>query len=239
MRHVAGAAHGLLAVVLSGIAALGMNQAWAAEGVSPMEGDMTAIIIGASYAADWPAERLAGMTIVNRGIGGQETQDMAERFGRDALEPRPDRVIIWGFVNNVFRAAPQTRDEAVERMQADYRAMLDAASAEGIDVVLVTEVPTGRVAGFKNRIASWVGALRGRQSYQEQINAHVASGNAWIREQGAERGVPVMDFEQLVMGSRGLRRAEFTTDDGSHLTPEAYAAMTRHADEFLRRHVAN
>jgi hypothetical protein len=39
------------------------------------------VIIGASYAADWQKPNLPGYSVVNRGVGGEETSQVRARTG--------------------------------------------------------------------------------------------------------------------------------------------------------------
>jgi hypothetical protein len=215
-----------IGALLTAVSLAAVSSAWAEEGM-----DKSAIVIGASYAAGWTPERIGAYRVINRGIGGEETEGMRARFEQDVLSSGADRVMIWGFINNVFRAAPDARAQALAQMREDYTAMLDMAAAHGVDAVLVTEIPAGRAGGWMDAVVGVVAGWMGKVSYQEQINIHVAEGNDWIRTQAQQRGLHVLDFEQLVMGRGGLRQGEYTTDDGSHVTDAAYAAMTAYAQE--------
>ncbi|WP_197493373.1 GDSL-type esterase/lipase family protein [Woeseia oceani] len=193
-----------------------------------------AVILGASYAAHWPIEQLAGHPVVNRGIGGNESFDMHERFDEDVVALEPAKVLIWGFINDIFRAEPGKMEETKQRIQSGYKAMVAAAEKEGIEVILATEVSIRGEAGFANWAASVIGDILGKTSYQSMINGHVKEVNIWLKDFARSKGITVLDFESLLADSDGTRKSEFAVDDGSHLTAAAYATMSKYTQDALQ-----
>lgn len=193
----------------------------------------TLVIIGASYAASWQIEELSGMSIVNVGIGGNQSFEMSERFDNDVVTANPERVLIWGFINDLFRSDPSQLDATEDRIKRSFKTMVETAKVQDIEVVLGTEVLMREPPGFWNWVAGIVGGIMGKTSYQESINRQVSKLNSWLRDYAQSQGIIVLDFETLLSDSDGQRKVEFATDDGSHLTPSAYAAMTEYAKQIL------
>lgn len=191
------------------------------------------VIIGASYAASWPIKELSGMIVVNAGIGGNQSFEMLDRFGSDVVAARPKRVLIWGFINDLFRSDPTQMDATEDRIKKSFVAMTKTASDQGIEVIVGTEVLMREPPGFLNWVASIVGGLMGKTSYQQNINRQVSELNDWLRAYAKSQEILVLDFESLLSDSDGQRKSEFATADGSHLTPDAYAAMTKYARQVL------
>lgn len=54
----------------------------------------TLVIIRASYAQGWEVEEFAGFQVVNVGIGGEESNELLERFSRDVIDRNPAIVVI-------------------------------------------------------------------------------------------------------------------------------------------------
>lgn len=80
--------------------------------------------LGAAY----PSLRL---TIVNKGISGNTTRNLLERWEEDVVAEQPDWLAIKIGVNDVWRAIEGRYAEAVslEEYERNYRRMIDRASA--------------------------------------------------------------------------------------------------------------
>lgn len=193
------------------------------------------VVIGASYAAGWKVDELTGLTVLNKGVGGQESHEMLARFERDVVAQMPRFVIIWGFINDIFRAQRDRLPERLERTKQDLRAMVDLAQTNGIQPILATEVTTAEPGGIVNTLRGWLGRLRGKQSYAQFISKEVMTVNEWLRRYAAEKGVPLLDIERLFAGPDGLRLRDYTAEDGSHITRAGYQALTEHARMNLPR----
>jgi lysophospholipase L1-like esterase len=194
------------------------------------------VIIGASYALDWGVPELPGFrTVVNKGVGGQESTPVRERFERDALAEQPDAVLIWGHINDIFRAPRDQMAQAKERAQENYRWMHERARAAGVEVILATEVTMTVGDSWRDEIMAFIGKLRGRENYRVMINGHVKDVNEWLRKYAAEHRLRLIDLEQAVDSGNGSRRAEFTQEDGSHISPAGYEAISRHAAAALAK----
>lgn len=186
----------------------------------------TVVIIGASYAKGWGITELNGLKVINRGVGGEQTHEILARFDKDALALSPRGVIIWGFINDIFRSTPEELDKKLVRSRENMISMIDKAQSKGIVPILATEVTLPVPDGWLDQIVNWIGTLRGKKSYQDYINGHVREMNHWVRRVAAERKLTVLDFEKVLADEDGGRKIEYTTQDGTHLSPKAYAALT-------------
>ena len=219
-------------IVSTFVGALFLFSVSAEEGVMDSGSDSQGVVvIGASYAAGWSIDSLAGMPVANRGVGGQESHELLARFEEDVLGLEPRYVIIWGFINDIFRSDPQRIEARLERSREDFRTMVSMARTAGVRPVLATEITMARPPGLVNTLRSWVGRLRGKESYGARVNGHVSDMNRWIREYAGGEGIPVLDLETTLAGTDGWRRPEFATDDGSHVSAAGYEALTRYVRE--------
>jgi hypothetical protein len=66
----------------------------------------TVVIIGASYVRAWPIQEADGKKVLNKGVDGQQTFEMLQRFEQDVISVNPSAVIIWGFIK-VISVEPQ------------------------------------------------------------------------------------------------------------------------------------
>lgn len=198
-----------------------------------VENNRPIVIIGASYAESWPIDSLVGHPIVNMGVGGNQSHEMLARFEQDVLMQDPEFVMIWGFINDIFRSDANALDATKEQIRSNYQEMVEAAEARGIEVILITEVSMREQAGFMNWVKGMVGSMLGKTSYQDTINGHVHDVNMWLREYSKSKEIVILDFESLLSDSEGRRKKEFAQEDGSHLTSAAYDAISAHTQDLL------
>ncbi len=83
---------------------------------------------------------------------------MLARFQEDVIDLDPDAVVIWGFINDIFRASPDQLKSAKERIKRSFEQMIEQAESHDIKVILATEVSLREPAGIVN----WVAGLMGR-----------------------------------------------------------------------------
>lgn len=214
-----------LLVPLSVIAA--DDRQFNAQALSKMPPKSTSIvIIGASYAKGWNPPDIGGLSVINRGAGGEQTHEVLARFDEDVLAQAPRAVIIWGFINDIFRSTPEELDKKLLRSKENLLAMIDKSQSKGIIPILTTEVTLPVGDNWLDQIVAWIGGLRGKKSYQDYINGYVIDMNHWVRRVATERKLTVLDFEKVLADENGRRKIEYTTQDGTHLSPKAYAALT-------------
>lgn len=193
------------------------------------------VVLGASYAQGWQHGAIAGVTVINRGVGGQQSFEMLARFDTDVVPEQPRAVILWGFINDVFRA-PANTETALQRVRESYIEMIARARQNGIVPVLATEVtirPPSRT--LLERLTNIIGTLRGKESYQARINSHVLGLNNWIVETAKREQLLVLQFQSLLSEPSGERRPAFAQPDGSHITQQGYDVLTSYAAPILEQ----
>lgn len=195
------------------------------------------VIFGASYAGHWPLAEVGGVPVVNRGVGGQQTAQLVERFEADVVAAHPRMVVIWGFINDIFNTPPEAAPEAVAGIEARYLRMIEMARANGIEPVLATEITVRPDESWLDTMKGWVGGLLGKESFADRVNRHVLAVDLWIHRTARERGLLVLDLQRALSDELGRRRREFVDADGSHITPAGYDALTRYAGPILEKHV--
>lgn len=200
--------------------------------------DGPVVILGASYAGGWSLESVGGRPVVNRGVSGEQSFEMLARFERDVLAARPRAVIIWGFINDLFRAGPGATAQTAKRVRESYRRMVAGARQHGVEPVLATELTARPPATWSETFAGWVGAMTGKQSYQDRINEDVIALNEWFVDFASDEGLLVLDLQAVLAEPGGRRRRQFAQPDGSHITPAGYAALTAYARPILEKRLA-
>jgi uncharacterized SAM-binding protein YcdF (DUF218 family)/lysophospholipase L1-like esterase len=194
------------------------------------------VILGASYAGGWKLPAVAGRAVINKGMQGQQSWELAERFDRDVLANNPRAVIVWGFINDIFRAPAGSEAAAIARAKSSIEGMIDRARAARVEPILATEVTIRPQDTWSETIGAWAGWIMGKTSYQDRINTQVEEVNDWLRLTAQQRGVLVLDLQPVLAGPRGERRAEFSKPDGSHITDAGYQALSAYATPVLEKH---
>ena len=205
-----------------------MPDAFTTRGSGPI------VLLGASYAASWPLADVAGVPVINKGVTGQQSFELLARFDADVVSANPRAVILWGFINDIFRTSGDM-SATIARIKDSYTQMIARARSAGIVPVLATEVtarPTSR--GVRDTLAGWAGGLLGKPAYQDQINVHVLAVNDWIVETAAREGLLVLQLQQVTAEPGGRRLRAFAQADGSHITPAGYEHLTSYARPILQ-----
>jgi len=194
-------------------------------------GDM--VLIGASYAGGWDLSAAGTLRVVNRGVDGEQSWQMLDRFETDVISVSPRAVLIWGYINDVHRNDPAKIEQTVARVQESFRRMVDLAVENGIEPVVATEVTLVVPDDLRSRLLGLVGRIRGKESYRRFVNRNVMGLNDWLRAYAAERDVLLLDLHAVLSDENGARRPAFAKEDGSHIPEAGYRALTSYAKPIL------
>jgi len=193
------------------------------------------VILGASYAAGWKLADIDGVPVVNAGVAGQQSFELLARFDSDVVAARPRAVVLWGFINDFFRAADMTA--APPRVRESYAEMIKRARSRDIEPIVATEVTIRPPKAIAQTAFSLIAPLLGKVVYQDQVNAHVVETNRWLRDVAQREGLLVLDLEAALADGSGRRKRAFAADDGSHISAEGYEALTGYARPRLSSHL--
>jgi acyl-CoA thioesterase I len=166
--------------------------------------------VGASsVAANYPSRMLvelqylwpkASLTVLNKGISGEQSHQMIDRFERDVIAEKPDLVVWQTGTNSALHRGD------LERFIADVDSGIDQAHDAGIDVLLMTPQFSPKFEAVFNK-----------QAYLHNI--------ATI---GAVNRVPV--FRRYEVMKHWVKSGQMTQDgminsDGLHLTDQSYYCL--------------
>lgn len=151
-----------------------------------------------------------GVTVLNRGIGGEHTDDMLRRLDRDVLSSNA-QLVIWQTGSN-----DALRGVTLEHFREATIATVQKIQEAGIDVVLMEPQ-------WCPKFDATPGAYRFRDA---------------VREIGDELGVPVIRRSELMrdwIAEAKLTKKQLFSADGLHMADGGYALLARAAaDEILR-----
>jgi lysophospholipase L1-like esterase len=157
-----------------------------------------------------------GKPYINRGIGGQTTAQMLLRFYPDVIALQPKAVIIFGGTNDI---AGNLGTVSMESIQENLAAMADIARANGIKVIMASDMPVCDLPGKPPMTL-------GRPP--ESILAL----NRWIKNYAASHNAVYLDYFSVTVDDRGMLRAEMT-EDGLHPTVKGYEVMNPLAEKAI------
>jgi len=166
-----------------------------------------AVFIGDSITEFWLtiAPALFADGIVDRGISGQTSQQIAGRFYQDVVRLHPRVVQILCGTNDIAgNAGPTSPDEYANAVLA----MTDIARANGIAVVLGAIPPAG--------MFNW------RQGYRPA--REIIALNTWLRTLAAQRGMVFADYHTALADPTGAMKPGLSSD-GVHPNAAGYAVM--------------
>lgn len=140
--------------------------------------------------------------IINKGINGNTTTAMLERFDRAVLQYEPTHVLIMGGINDVLCR------ESFDRITWNLRLMAEKASDNNIQVIF--GLPTAIDEPEFERLL-----VRIRQ---------------WIIQYAADHNLSVINFTSAFYDENNNVKTELLLADGGHPTLEGYRAMFRVID---------
>lgn len=125
-----------------------------------------------SQYAYWLMKMHPGWRVLNRGVNGERSDEVARRFDRDVLAAHPDAVVIVAGVNDVYQGLPA--DVVVTAL----RGMYDRAEGAGILVVAGTIIPYDTATADQNarmhQINAWIVAESRRDAKLHVVDTRAA-----------------------------------------------------------------
>jgi lysophospholipase L1-like esterase len=134
------------------------------------------------------------LSVLNKGINGDTTSGMLERFKRDVEVEKPDIVVIWGGINDLYRGC--SPEDTMSNLKELFRRCLDIAAEP---------------------IACSVTSTQELQSLNEVIR-HL---NNLIETHCVVKGFMFIDLYEATSDENGNLISSYS-DDGIHLSKAGY-----------------
>lgn len=161
-----------------------------------------------SQYAYWLMARHPEWRVLNRGINGERSDQIAARFDRDVVAARPAAVVIVAGVNDIYQGKPAAA------VTAQLRVMFDRAATARIPVVAGSILPFNTATGPQN--------------------AAMHAVNAWIADEAArDPHLRCVDTRAAVAAAGDLDRLA-GSPDGLHPDVDAYHRMADAIEPVLR-----
>ena len=165
--------------------------------------------------------------VLNRGVGGDTSAMLLERFEVDVLQLRPRWVVIEAGVNDTWvldgHGTETERADVrgvAERIRLHMENMVQTAVEHGIRVILGSIPPTGEVA--------WAPSLMRR-------NQVILQANEKLRAYCRQMQVPLADYHAAMVDSDGVTLRENLASDGIHPNGRGYGIMAGVMSALLKQ----
>ncbi|MCR6720908.1 MAG: SGNH/GDSL hydrolase family protein [Chitinophagaceae bacterium] len=123
--------------------------------------------------------RAADFEFVGKGIGGNKVTDLYLRLERDVLDLKPDVVIIYIGINDVWHKSGAGTGTDADKFLQFYQTIIDKLKAAGIKVILCTPSVIGERTDFSN---------------QQDGDLNLYANN--IRELASKNGLQLIDLRK-------------------------------------------
>jgi len=178
------------------------------------------VFFGDSITDLWKLDAsFPGKGYINRGIGGQTSEQLLLRFRPDVVNLKPAVAMILGGTNDI---AGNTGPMTPEQTAGNFASMAELARVHGIRVVLGSLTPVHHAS---------VMAMR---HYVLRPLQRILALNQWLRGYCAGQGLVYADYFSAMADERGQLRRELA-DDGLHPNAAGYAVMTPVAQAAIEK----
>ncbi|MFT4032773.1 MAG: SGNH/GDSL hydrolase family protein [Siphonobacter sp.] len=117
--------------------------------------------------------------LIGKGIGGNKVYDLYLRMDEDVLAQKPDVVVIWIGVNDVWHKASMGTGTDPDKFEKFYQAIINKLKAQNIKVILTTPAAIGE-----------------RTDYSNQQDGDLNRYSQIIRDLAAKNNLPVCDLRK-------------------------------------------
>jgi lysophospholipase L1-like esterase len=143
--------------------------------------------------------------LIGAGIGGNKIYDLYLRMEEDVLNKKPDVVVVWVGVNDVWHKRTSLTGTDPDKFVNFYSALIKKLQAQNIKVILCTPAAIGERTDFSN-----------------EIDGDMNRYSQFVRELGAKFNCPIVDFrkafhEYALKNNPQNKDRDILTSDGVHL----------------------
>ena len=162
-----------------------------------------------THEGSW-SEYFPGLTVINRGIGGDTVQHLLDRF-ENIVPLDPEKLFLMIGINNL------NSGHATEEIIALYGELFDRFDREIPDTRIYVQsvLPTN---------SEWIFSI--------DLN-DVATLNAFLESEAANRGYRFVNLDPVFADATGQLRTELS-NDGIHIGGDGYRVWSEFIDTYVR-----
>jgi lysophospholipase L1-like esterase len=165
---------------------------------------MTAALFGAAYPH-------LQVTFLNRGISGNRTIDLLNRWQSDCIDLKPDWVSIYIGINDTWRRYDSNNPTSTEQFEANYRQLLERTKESLKEVKLVLVEP------FVLPVPE------DRKTWREDLDPKIQV----VRELAREFGALLVPLDGLFAQASMTAPPAYWAYDGVHPSPAGHALIAK------------
>ncbi len=156
---------------------------------------------------------------LNRGIAGQTTGEMLQRFQADVVNLHPQAVLILAGTNDLARGVP------VAAIENNYQAIATLAGAAKMKVLFASVTPVSDYHKDQNPA---------NERTPGRPPARIRELNEWLQAYCSRQGYSYIDYYSALVDGNGQLKAEWG-DDGLHPNAMGYRAMAPLASAAIEK----
>jgi lysophospholipase L1-like esterase len=186
-------------------------------------GQKRVVFFGDSRAEAWPDPSGSNYEFINRGIGGQTTIQIRQRFDQHLRPLQPDIVILQLGINDLKTIGlfPEQKDDIITNCRENITEIVKQSQDLGAVVIMTTIFPFGEVP------------LARKPFWSDDIFTAVQEVNAYIKSLADDQRVIVFDPWPILADDRGMMRPEYRIDE-LHYNQKAYEKLNQEFTEFMK-----
>ena len=156
---------------------------------------------------------------LNRGIAGQTTGEMLQRFKADVIDLHPAAVLVLAGTNDLAREIP------VAAIENNYQEMADLASANKIKLIFASVLPVSDHHKDQNPAYERTPA---------RPPATIRALNDWLQSFCSQRNFVFVSYFPAMVDENGQLQADLS-DDGLHPNSKGYRIMGPLAEAAIEK----
>lgn len=179
----------------------------------------TTLFVGDSITQQHPVEDLyQEFDAVNRGVNGDTTEDILERFDEHVIAARPKTIVMLMGINDIAKKT------SVEDIAKNVETMITKiqVSLPNTRTILLATFPINK----SHLINHYVLINRDNETVDEL--------NKIYQSLALSKGIEFYNLNEYLSDEHGDLKSEFTTD-GLHINIDAYVEIEKHLSEILRQ----
>lgn len=179
------------------------------------------VFFGDSRAWAWSPPHDIPFDVINRGIGGQTSAQVAARFDYHIAPLRPQVILVQAGVNDLksISAFPERQADIIAKCKANLKQVVDQSVRQNSTVILTTIFPLGHVP------------LERQLFWSDEVSLAIVDVNNYLKSLASER-VIIFDSFTILVDNTGNVRKDYQ-GDLLHINQAGYDALNMELKRLL------